>query len=322
MDRDINNIHDKFVRASFMDTERAAAFFEQVLPETILSVIMLDTIDIIQESYITEELKEYFSDIVYHIKLKDSNEDELEVALLFEHKSYPDKNVAFQVGLYMFSHWVKCIREKKKLRPVIPVVYYQGSKEWKVPAIYERFVEYPKSILEYIPTINHMFIGLNTLSTSDIIKIKNGLMAAAVLAQKRRHDPIALVEDLQRIFELFPNDYGEGNFFEILLVYIVNVSEIEEKTLSKAIELIPDPLKNNIMTTYQKLIERGKREGREEGKKEGREEGREEGMGMSELKFILNGFDNGIDVKLLSNITNKPEEEIRKILIDNGKISA
>ncbi len=313
MDGDINNIHDKFVRASFMDVERAAAFFEQMLPENILKVMSLDTIEIIQESYITEELKEYFSDIVYNIKLRESIEEDLEVALLFEHKSYPDKNVAIQVGLYMFSHWMKCIREKKKLKPVIPIVYYQGEKAWKIPEIHERFSEYPTSILEYVPSLKHLFIALNTLSDEAIVKMKNNLMAAAVLAQKRKNDPIAFVEDIQRIFELFPNNYGERNFFEMIIVYLSNVSEIEEEMLNKAIESIPESLKHDIMTTYQQLIEKGEKVGIEKGIEKGREE--------SVIQFILNGFDNDIDIKLLSNITNKSEEEIRKILIENGRIS-
>ncbi len=304
-----------------MNTERAAAFFEQMLPENILKVLSLETITIIQESYVTEELKEYFSDIVFHIKLKESIEEELEVALLFEHKSYPDKHVAFQVGHYMFSHWMKCIKDKKKLRPIIPIVYYQGAKAWNVPDIYKQFSTYPSSILEYVPGLKHLFIALNSLSNEAILKMKNSLMAAAVLAQKRRYDPIAIVEDIQRIFELFPNNYGERNFFEMIIVYLSNVSEIEEEMLNKAIESIPEPLKHDIMTTYQQLIEKGEKVGIEKGEKVGIEKGIEKGREESVIQVILNGFDNDINIKLLSNITNKSEDEIRKILIENGKIS-
>ncbi|MCZ2102513.1 MAG: Rpn family recombination-promoting nuclease/putative transposase [Chitinophagales bacterium] len=50
MNNDIHNIHDKFVRASFMNPERAAAFFQQMLPEAISNVLSMETIEIIQES--------------------------------------------------------------------------------------------------------------------------------------------------------------------------------------------------------------------------------------------------------------------------------
>ena len=39
MKEDINNIHDKFVRASFSDPERAAASFQTILPVELVNQI-------------------------------------------------------------------------------------------------------------------------------------------------------------------------------------------------------------------------------------------------------------------------------------------
>ncbi len=324
MEGDINNIHDKFVRATFMDAERAASFFEQMLPEQILKLISLETIQVVQESYMTEDLKEYFSDIVYRIKLKDEVEEPLEVALLFEHKSQPDKYVSIQVGMYMYAHWYRSINENKVLRPIIPIVYYQGERAWKVLGLRALFGEYPEGILGYLPQFEHIFIALNTLSTEEIVKIQHRLMAVAILAQQKRFNPIRFEEDLKNILKMFPNDFEDWNFIEMLFVYIINVSDIEEKSLSQAIELIPKNIKETLMTTYQRIIERSKKEGVEEGIEKGREEGiekgREEGIEESVIKVILSGYENGIDLKLLSNITNRTEDEVREILQKNKKI--
>ncbi len=60
MKEDINNIHDKFVRASFSDPERAAASFQTILPVELVNQIKWDTLKVLNESYIDDKLDEYF----------------------------------------------------------------------------------------------------------------------------------------------------------------------------------------------------------------------------------------------------------------------
>lgn len=43
----------------------------------------------------------------------------------------------------------------------------------------------------------------------------------------------------------------------MILVYTLQVSEIESKELGKAIASIPESIKENIMSTYQKIVEKG-----------------------------------------------------------------
>ena len=52
MQNNIHNLHDKFVKASFSDVDRAAAFFEQFLPEELQKSLNLAMLKSIQESYI------------------------------------------------------------------------------------------------------------------------------------------------------------------------------------------------------------------------------------------------------------------------------
>ena len=68
-----HNIHDIFVRESFSDSERAVAFFERFLPETIIHHLNLATLTVLKETYINETLKEYFSDLVFEVSLKSDN---------------------------------------------------------------------------------------------------------------------------------------------------------------------------------------------------------------------------------------------------------
>jgi len=99
----INNIHDKYVKESFSDLNRAAAFFEKMLPKELIEQLDLSTLRDVGKSYIDNELSEYFSDLVFEVSLMESPTIKTDVVLLFEHKSTPDKHVMIQVGLYVCS---------------------------------------------------------------------------------------------------------------------------------------------------------------------------------------------------------------------------
>jgi hypothetical protein len=49
MPKDINNIHDKFVREAFSDPNRAAASFKTILPEDLVSQLNLDQLSVLKE---------------------------------------------------------------------------------------------------------------------------------------------------------------------------------------------------------------------------------------------------------------------------------
>ncbi|MCO6460578.1 MAG: Rpn family recombination-promoting nuclease/putative transposase [Saprospiraceae bacterium] len=103
MDDKITNPHDKFVRETFSDTERAMAFFEKFLPEQVRNELNLASLKVSKESYIGSDLSEYLSDIVFEVKT--ATDKPIDLVLLFEHKSSPDRYTLIQVGHYMFAHW-------------------------------------------------------------------------------------------------------------------------------------------------------------------------------------------------------------------------
>ncbi len=74
------------------------------------------------------------------------------------------------------------------------------------------------------------------------------------------------------------------------------------------------------MTTYEQLIEQGRIEGREEGIEEGIEKGIEEGEKKGKSQVILNGYNNGLDIAMLSNITQLTQEEVVQILREQERI--
>ena len=303
MANDFHNIHDKFVRESFSDPERAVAFFEIMLPEDLCAQLDMKTLKCLQESYIDNELSEYFSDLIFEVSLADDSELKTDVVLLFEHKSSPDKHVLIQVGYYLFAHYFKSVRQGKKPKAIIPIIYYQGTKKWKAPQIWELFEGHPDIIKEYMPRLNHIFIALNTISDEALLSIKNALMATAAIAQKWRFNPIKLADDLKRILALFEDREYDWNFFKMTFVYIMNASEMKIEEVNEVLKAVPPKIKDNIMTTYALIKQEGKIEGKIE----------------KQTEVVLKSHENGISISLISNITNLSEEKVVEILKKHGR---
>ncbi len=303
MSKKVHNPHDKFVRETFSDPERAQAFVEEFLPENLLRDLNIPSLKVLKDSYLGKDMKEYFSDLILELEIKGSKEEKLKLSLLFEHKSVPDKYVLIQVGHYLFSHLFKQIRQKKTLELVIPLIYYQGKQKWDVPNLLELFKNYPKSVLEYVPRLKHIFIALNEISDEQISTIRNSMLAASITAQKLLENPISAVRDFNRILSVFPTDEKYTNFLNLIVVYIFEITNISEKELANVFENIPAPIKNKVMTTYDRLIQKGKIEGKLEGK----------------IEMTLTLFDDGIGITQLAKAANISEKEVIKILKDNGR---
>ena len=90
----LNNPHDKFLKETLSRKENAVGFIQNYLPQEIVTMIDLDNIEIEKDSYITKNLQEYFTDLLYKVIIKG---EESYIYVLFEHKSYPDKLIWLQL---------------------------------------------------------------------------------------------------------------------------------------------------------------------------------------------------------------------------------
>ena len=116
--------HDATFKKLFGEIEIAKDVIEKNLPKEVLDQLDMDTLKKLDGSFINEKLEETFSDILYGVEIdgKDAY-----VSLLFEHKSYIDKQGIFQVAGYVIDAWRKMVEENKKELPIIiPIIVYQG----------------------------------------------------------------------------------------------------------------------------------------------------------------------------------------------------
>jgi predicted transposase/invertase (TIGR01784 family) len=81
-------------------------------------------------SFIDKKLRESFSDLLFSV---DINSRQGYIYFLFEHKSYPVTDIAFQLLKYMTEIWnTKVNKEKAEELPIIiPLVIYHGKTAWR-----------------------------------------------------------------------------------------------------------------------------------------------------------------------------------------------
>ena len=91
---DITNPHDKFFREALSHKDMALGFIEEYVPIEVRKQLDLKSLEIVKDSYIDKELSEHFSDILYMINMAGKPSF---LYLLFEHKSYSDQLVQFQL---------------------------------------------------------------------------------------------------------------------------------------------------------------------------------------------------------------------------------
>ena len=101
--------HDEFVKNSLTNKTIAQDLMRQALPAPLLQHLELSSMELDKTTYITPELKQYFSDMVWQCRYKD---DKIQVALLLEHKSSPVPYPHLQLLRYMLEIWEDCLENK------------------------------------------------------------------------------------------------------------------------------------------------------------------------------------------------------------------
>ncbi|GAB6163985.1 Rpn family recombination-promoting nuclease/putative transposase [Desulfothermus naphthae] len=287
----IQNPHDVFVKEVFSHKEQAEDFLKNYLPQNICKLIDFDSLTIVKDSFVDENLKTHFSDLLYEVQI--SSRDGF-IYLLFEHKSIPQRFTALQLLRYMVKIWDLYLKQNQSstLPVIIPLVIYNGHRKWTIKTNFsDLFGEIEKELDIYIPDFNYLLYDLSTISDEEI---KGKVILQATLMALKYLTTPEPGKYLKRIFSLF-KDLGESNtplqYLETLLSYIASASDkIDEKDITEAIKQIKKEA--NIMPTLaEKWIEQGRIEGRMEGRIEGRiegqREGRMEGMILDAQEMVL-----------------------------------
>ena len=295
----IINPHDKFFKENFSQLEIIRDFLRNYLAQDIRDLLNLDQISLQKDSFIDNEYKEHFSDLLFMVPLKKG--ENAYIYLLFEHKSFHDSWVSLQLLRYMVRIWERDTKNSQAniLLPIIPFVIYHGEQEWSVSTEFAALFPDCEELRVYLPNFQYLLYDLPRIQDEKIIGEYKLRIAIGIL--KNIHNP-ALLKEIRKLLLIYAEskrDLNAEEFLKTVLSYIIAASSnVKPEDLDKVLKsLLPYIGGENIMMTlaeyyrqegrqegmtlaeHYKLegLQEGWQKGKEEGKQEGREEGRQEG---------------------------------------------
>jgi predicted transposase/invertase (TIGR01784 family) len=298
MKNNVQNHHDKIVKETFSRPEIAKRYFEQFLPTQLSNIIDIDSLQIVNSSYVTADFKDLFADLLFQFNLKNTS-DSIIISLLFEHKARPDKNVLIQVGNYIFNQWSKEIKSKQSIIPIIPLIYYQGKKKWIVPTIQDLFKDYPTEIKSYLPSFDFIFFAISSLTKEQLGAITETMLLIALLGHNPNVDIISFLKQLSDIQSLNNLKDVDRNFINHIFVYKINNSDLSKDDIFALIKDLPNPINKEFMSTYDAI----------------KLEGEQIGLSKAKSEVVIALFGDKIPIEQIAKYTNLTIEEIKKIVL-------
>ncbi|MEO5328946.1 MAG: Rpn family recombination-promoting nuclease/putative transposase [Magnetococcus sp. THC-1_WYH] len=147
----ISHPHDRFLKVLLSDPERAAYLLRERLPVEISELLADELPELVAGSFVDQELQEYLTDRLFRVKTIYGQE--VLLYALIDHKSYPDRLVAWQLLRYLIRALEQWERENpgwKQLPAIVPLVVYHGADTWHVPHHFLALVDAPTGWRPYL----------------------------------------------------------------------------------------------------------------------------------------------------------------------------
>lgn len=302
--------HDATFRQFLTQPEIARDFMELHLPAELRAVCDLGTLKLESGSFVEDDLRQYFSDVLY--SLKTAQGDDGYVHVLIEHQSSPDKHMAFRLLRYAVAAMQRHLEAgHKKLPLVIPVLFYTGKRR---PYPYstrwlDEFTD--PALANRLYSTAFPLVDVTIIPDEEIAEHRS--MAALTLLQKHIHQR-DLAELVDKLVPVLLAGYLSSSQVVSLIHYIVQAGETAdaEALVRELAHRVPQH-GDALMTIAQQLEQKGMEKGMEKGIQLGREEGRSEGEREATLKIARTMLQSGLDRETVMKMTGLSEDELALI---------
>lgn len=302
--------HDATFRQFLTQPEIARDFMELHLPAELRAVCDLSTLKLESGSFVEDDLRQYFSDVLY--SLKTAQGDDSYVHVLIEHQSSPDKHMAFRLLRYAVAAMQRHLEAgHKKLPLVIPVLFYTGKRR---PYPYstrwlDEFTD--PALANRLYSTAFPLVDITIIPDEEIAEHRS--MAALTLLQKHIHQR-DLAELVDKLVPVLLAGYLSSSQVVSLIHYIVQAGETAdaEALVRELAHRVPQH-GDALMTIAQQLEQKGMEKGMEKGIQLGREEGRSEGEREATLKIARTMLQSGLDRETVMKMTGLSEDELALI---------
>jgi predicted transposase/invertase (TIGR01784 family) len=285
------NPHDEFFKYTLGRPEAIQEFVRYNLPSDVVTLLDLKTVELAPGSFVDEQLRAHHSDLLYKVRSRDGQNTY--IYMLFEHKSYPEPQITFQLLKYMMRIWDHAVSAKAELVPIVPIVLYHGIRQWRVARNFQSLLKVPSQLKPYLPEYYYHLYDLSAYSDDEI---RGEVWLRAVLLALKYIRSEDLPEKAPGILALLRNlaqsQSGLEHIEAFLRYFAAGSGKMTGADLERAVEAVfPEHGEEIMPTVYEKWVQKGLQEGRLKGRQEGRQEGLLEGIELIlDIKFGAAGL--------------------------------
>jgi len=260
------NPHDHFFKSVFSEPALAGDFLVHHLPPEVLALLDLAQLEIRKDSFIDPELAEHRSDLLYAVPRVDGEQSY--VYVLFEHKSYPEPDIALDLLRYLARIWEQWRREHPSgvLPVIVPLVLYHGRERWSAATRFAALLQAPPALAPYIPDFGYQLTDLSRYRDDELQGLVRQRVALLVLKHIFQPD---LGRQLRDIFCLVQDLAGQPTGLDYLYTLLRYVS-------GAAPQLNPEELRAAVVESFAQgetimptIAERWVEEGLQQGLRQG-----------------------------------------------------
>ena len=305
--------HDALFKQFLTHPETARDFLDVHLPPALRQACDLNTLRLESGSFIEEDLRAYYSDVLYSLK---AGQGDGYIYALIEHQSSPDRHMGFRMMRYAIAAMQRHLDAgNDKLPLVIPILFYHGQvTPYPYPMNWLQEFSEPE-LAGQLYGNDFPLVDVTVISDDEIMTHRR--MAILELLQKhvRQRD---LAELLEQLVTLLLAGYTNNEQLTSLMNYMLQVGDTAapENFIRELARRSPQH-EEVLMTIAQKLeqkgIEKGRQEGRMEGIQLGEAKGRQEGVLEGKLEVARTMLANGIDRDSVMKMTGLTADDLAQI---------
>lgn len=307
--KQVNHEHDKIFRRILGNKKEATKFINNALK--IKVPIREEQIEKYNSSFVTLELRNQESDIIY--KMKEKN-----IFFLIEHQTKINYTMPLRILEYECEIIKSSINKEQlgkkdyKFPVVITIVLYTGEAKWNVKN-YIRDVQEELEGYENLEFAKYNIVDVNDYTEDELLQ-EESFLSKAMLIEKARYSG-NLAVDLEKIVKEVnkkENVYTkEQKELLIVIIKLVLSTKLDKEEVERLIKNLKGGEKP--MLAVLEMLEKENKRIFRDGKREGKIEGEKRGKEIAKIETAKKMLEEKATIEFIMKVTGLSKETIEKL---------
>ena len=291
--------HDTVFKKIMSYPEMARDFLDIHLPIALREICDLQTLKLESTSFIEQDLRAYYSDVVWSLKTR---EGQGYIYCVIEHQSTAVPHMAFRLMRYATAAMQHNLEAGNKTLPlVIPMLFYHGQQSpypWSLNWLDE--FDNPQ-LARQLYSEAFPLVDITVIPDDEIAQHRRVALLELMQKHIRDRDLMGLVD---RLVSLLVTSTANDSQLQTLFNYLIRYGDVSRVSefIREVAERSPHH-KEKLMTIAERLRQEGHQNGLQEGIQQGLEQGVQKGTQEEALRIAHIMLEQGIDRDLVQLIT-------------------